>query len=377
MIPTIWTIPLIQLASGDRLSIQVYKFTGATPGKKAYLQSNLHGAEISGNAAVHQLIEFLLALDPESLCGEILLVPACNPLGTNQRSHHFSSGRYNTYDGRDWNRIFWDYEKEGEDLSAFAESQLNQEPDAIRQNYLRRIQQSFASQGQKLDSPFLAPLTELYRYRLQSLCLDANYVIDCHSSTNQGLDYLYCFPSREQSAKGFLLDYALLLNEYDGGAFDEAFLKPWLSLEKTLAQLGKRVQFDVEAWTLELGAGMAMNPESVAKGVRGIKNYLARKGVLKIPDLPLPETDSHEIAFTPRTQVQRYYAPAGGMIQNRVELGSYVRTGDLLYQILSFNKESQLPKAIDVRSSDAGLVFDLCTNHSVNQADYVLSMMKN
>ena len=58
MIPFISTIPVVQLASGDRLSLQVYQFQGAIPGKKAYLQSNLHGAEISGNAVIHQLIEF-------------------------------------------------------------------------------------------------------------------------------------------------------------------------------------------------------------------------------------------------------------------------------------------------------------------------------
>lgn len=56
MIPTISTIPLQHLASGDRLFIQVYKFIGAKPGKKAYLQGNLHGAEIVGNAVIYQLI---------------------------------------------------------------------------------------------------------------------------------------------------------------------------------------------------------------------------------------------------------------------------------------------------------------------------------
>ncbi len=120
MIPTISTIPIQHLASGDRLSLQVYKFIGAQPGKKAYLQANLHGAEIVGNAIIHQLIEFLMTLDATQLTGEIWLVPVCNPLSTNQRTHFFSTGRYNIYDGKDWNRIFWDYEKEGEDLDYFA-----------------------------------------------------------------------------------------------------------------------------------------------------------------------------------------------------------------------------------------------------------------
>ena len=90
MIPKISTIPIQQLAYGDCLSIQVYKFIGAKPGKKAYLQSNLHGAEIVGNAVIYQLIEFFRKLDDTQLQGEIWLVPACNPLGTNQRHHFFS-----------------------------------------------------------------------------------------------------------------------------------------------------------------------------------------------------------------------------------------------------------------------------------------------
>ena len=66
MIPHISTIDLFKLASGDVLSLQVYKFRG-TSGKKAYIQANLHGAEIVGNGVIQQLIEFLTALDPSQL----------------------------------------------------------------------------------------------------------------------------------------------------------------------------------------------------------------------------------------------------------------------------------------------------------------------
>jgi len=170
--------------------------------------------------------------------GEIYLVPLCNPLSINQRSHHFSTGRYNPYDGRDWNRIFWDYEKEKENIFAFAQSQLNQPPETILRQYLQKIQQSFPQRHQQIQSPLSVPFRILYRYQLQSLCLDANYIIDCHSATDRALDYLYCFSSREDSAKGFLFAHAVLMNDYDGDAFDEAFLKPWLALEKCLAELG-------------------------------------------------------------------------------------------------------------------------------------------
>ena len=37
LIPVISTIPVVQLASGDRLSLQVYQFQGAVPETKGYI----------------------------------------------------------------------------------------------------------------------------------------------------------------------------------------------------------------------------------------------------------------------------------------------------------------------------------------------------
>ncbi len=376
MNPTISTIPIQQLTSGDRISLQVYKFVGSQPGKKAYLQGNLHGCEIVGNAVIHQFIDFLSTLDDTQLTGEIWLVPVCNPASTNQRSHFFATGGFNPYDGQDWNRIFWDYEKECDDLEDFAQSQLNFDTDEIRNNYLARIQSTLKQHLQDCYSQRGLPFRHIYRYQLQSLCIDANYVIDIHSSTNQGLDFLYGFYSREESAKDFLFDYGIVMHEdeYDGDAFDEAFIKPWQGLEKALAKLGRTLQFDIESWTLELGSGMQMNPESVKKGVYGIKNYLSKKGMLKLPDLPITDPNSYHMKLASKDNIERYYAPAGGMIQSRVELGSVVNVGDRLYQLLSFNKEGNLPNVIDIKAETDGLIFDISTNYSANQGEYVLSI---
>ncbi|WP_341525922.1 succinylglutamate desuccinylase/aspartoacylase family protein [Nostoc sp. UHCC 0302] len=375
MLPIIETIALRQMASGDRLYLQVYKFIGAQPGKKVYIQSNLHGAEIVGNAVIHQLIEFLLTLNATSLVGEIWLVPVCNPMGTNERAHHFSPGRYCVYEAKDWNRIFWDYEKEADDLVAFTKSQLHIDLEVVRQSYLTTIKQQFAKILEKINSSVGVPYTELFRYKLQSLSLDADYLIDLHSSTNQALNYLFYFRNREDSAKYFLFNDGILLDKYDGDAFDEAFIKPWLALEACFQELGRDIRFDVEAWTLELGAGMQINPDSVAKGVWGVKNYLAQKGVLQISGFPVEETKSHKMKFSSRSKITKYYAIAGGMIQSRIELGSSVKAGDRIYQILSFNKESQLPSVIDVCAQQHGLVYDVSTNHAVNEGEFVLGIV--
>ncbi|MBW4606157.1 MAG: succinylglutamate desuccinylase/aspartoacylase family protein [Hassallia sp. WJT32-NPBG1] len=374
MIPEIVTIRLRQMASGDVLSLQVYKFIGANPGKKVYIQSNLHGAEIAGNAVIHQLIEFFLTLNDTDLAGEVWLVPVCNPMGTNERSHVFSSGRYCVYEAKDWNRIFWDYEKQADDLEAFTKSQLYLDIEVVRQNYLSRIKHKFQELLDKINSPSSVPYTERFRYQLQSLSLDADYLIDLHSASNQGLNYLYYFRNREESAKYFLLEHGFLLDKYDGDAFDEAFIKPWLALEDCFQQLGREIKFDVEAWTLELGTGMQMIPDSVAKGVRGVKNYLIKKGVLQI-NLSVDKTTSQEISFRARSNVIKYYASAGGMIQSRVELGSEVKAGERLYQLLSFNKEGNLPVVIDVCCEQDGLIYDVSSNRAVNEGEYVIGVI--
>jgi hypothetical protein len=165
------------------------------------------------------------------------------------------------------------------------------------------------------------------------------------------------------------------MNEYDGHAFDEAFMKPWLALEKKLADLGKKIQFDIDSWTLELGSGMQMNPDSVKKGTFSIKNYLAQKGVLKLPGFPLESTASHRVNFTIKSQIKKYYAPTGGMIQARVDLGSSIKAGQQLYQLISFNKNGDLPIVSDICAEADGLIFDISMNQAVNQGEYVLSVM--
>ena len=371
MIPSIVNVDLGKLASGDTLSLQVYKFIGATPGKKVYIQSNLHGSEIVGNAVIQQLIEFLSSLNENQITGEIWLVPACNPLGTNQRSHYFSTGRFNSYDGTNWNRIFWDYEKECDDLDAFARSQLNYSSEIIRKNYLTKIARAWQQELDKIKQPSSIPYRHFYRSQLQSLCLDADYVIDIHSSSNQGLDFLFCFQERKASAPYFLLEYGILMSEYDGHAFDEAFLKPWLALEKKLAELGKNIQFEIESWTLELGSGMIMNPESVDKGVKGIKNYLTYKQILNSVEY----LNKGNITFVQRDDIKSYYAPTGGMIQSRLNLGVSVKKGEQICQILSLNKQGKQPQIIEIFAETDGFIFDVSTNQCVNQGEYILDIL--
>ncbi len=369
MQPTVETIPLLTLASGDRLMLSVYRFQGKQPGKRCYVQANLHGAEIVGNQVIQQLIEKLTGVSTHQLSGEICLVPRCNPLATNQRHHFFASGRYNPYDGRDWNRIFWDYEKRQTDLAEFVTGHLHSDLATIEQAFRKRQQEAFADDHRHLTTVRSAPWYQQYRYQLQSLCLGFDYILDLHSSSNQGLDYCYCFASREPGGHLLGFDYGILMTTYDGDAFDEAWMKPWLALEREFKRQGRPLQFEKEAFTLELGSGMTMNPSSVTRGVQGIWNYWLAKGLLQLPQVTPTKTDTQ---FGDRQQMQGYYSNTGGLVKLAVTLGQQITAGDLLYELIQY-QEGQ-PQVVTICATAPGIVFDVGYNQSVNQGEYVLTL---
>jgi predicted deacylase len=382
VIPDIQTRPIAHLASGDTLSLQLYRFVGDRPGKKVYLQSNLHGAEVSGNVVLRELIALLCDLDSSQLQGEIWIVPNCNPFAANQRSHHFSSGRYNPYTGHDWNRIFWDYENHAAahpqdcSIATFAEQHRDDSPDQLIESFRQQIRRTFDTIADTFHTPHGLPLEQRYRYHLQDLCLDADYVIDCHSSSNLAVNYLYCFHDRQPSADAFLLKYGILMQDYDGDAFDEAFCKPWLALERELTKLDRTIVFDVEAWTLEVGSGMDADPDAIYRGLRGIKNYLVTKGVLDLPKFPLVQSLSHRTQLFERSQLVNYYAPRGGTLSQRPLIGAIVPAGQQLYQLVTFNRDGNTPETIEVSTPRRGIVFDVARNCSLNEGEYVLGVME-
>ncbi|BAQ63829.1 succinylglutamate desuccinylase/aspartoacylase family protein [Geminocystis sp. NIES-3709] len=370
MFPDYQLIKIQTLASGDILEIPTYTFEGKKGDKKVYIQANLHGAEIVGNAVIYELIRFFSKLNNNDIQGKILLVPVCNPTGINQRNLFFSTGRYSPYDGYNWNRIFWDYSHEKVNFDNFVAENINLNNQEIQANFLKDILNKFKEKIDNINLDRSISFSEHYRNILQSLSLDANYIIDIHSSSVKAIDYLYCFDFRQNSADYFLFDYAILMNKYDGNAFDEAFLNPWLILEKKFIQAGRNITFDVESWTLELGSGMTVNEESVTKGVRGIINYLCAKNMLNL-DLIIP---SKTTKFVPKNTIKSYYAPQGGIIRNRRREGTSVKKGDILYQLLSFSKGKVMPTIIEIKSADEGIIFDVSTNDTVNQGEYILGI---
>jgi predicted deacylase len=162
-----------QNASGRNMNVPLYRFIGDQPGPKVYIQSSIHGAEVQGNVVIYQLIQWL---KNQTICGEILLVPNCNPVGTNIKAGEYTLGRFDPVNGTNWNRGYY-YEQDF--VEGFAESISSEESiESIKTRFRQQVKQLLE---QKLSETWGIGLAQRLNLKLQQLAFDADYVLDLHN----------------------------------------------------------------------------------------------------------------------------------------------------------------------------------------------------
>jgi len=86
-----------EMASGAKLTVPVYSFESLqacsqprieNKAPNVYIQANMHGAEVQGNAVIFQLLELLKNCDIQS---NITLVPNANPVACNHKNGEYDS----------------------------------------------------------------------------------------------------------------------------------------------------------------------------------------------------------------------------------------------------------------------------------------------
>ena len=84
-----------EMASGAKLTVPVYSFENPQTcshscieknAPNVYIQANMHGAEVQGNAVIFQLLELLKNCDIQS---NITLVPYANPVACNHKNGEY------------------------------------------------------------------------------------------------------------------------------------------------------------------------------------------------------------------------------------------------------------------------------------------------
>ncbi|CCQ10199.1 Succinylglutamate desuccinylase/aspartoacylase [Pseudoalteromonas luteoviolacea B = ATCC 29581] len=315
-----------EIANGLPLTIPVYRLKGSGTGPSVYIQANMHGAEVQGNAVIYQLLELLKHLP---LNGDITLVPYANPIGCNQKSGEFTLGRFDPITGTNWNRMYHDHT---DLLDDFLLNHSHLDDSALKSRFKRLL----IEQSQKrLDGPANHLTTgKRIALNLQRLAHEADIVLDLHTGPIS-TKHLYCPLYAQESARYFDIQNVLLIPEGFGGAMDEACFCPWWQLSSALQAKGRDFDVAVEAFTVELGSQEKIDLREAKDDARGILSYLAHKEVIVSSE------------FKPRKMkrfgcylkdYEAFYAPMGGMVEYTAPLGEPIPAGTTIAHILRMER---------------------------------------
>ncbi|MBQ4813421.1 succinylglutamate desuccinylase/aspartoacylase family protein [Pseudoalteromonas luteoviolacea] len=359
------TIQVGELANGQALTIPVFTVGDTQAGPNVYIQANMHGAEVQGNAVIYALLE---KLKSARLAGSITLVPYANPIGCNQKSGEFTLGRFDPITGENWNRLYHDHSH----LIAEFATRFKDEPEEIIRAEFKQL---LIEQTERL---LTGPLHQLktgkrIALHLQHLAHQADLVLDLHTGPVSA-KHLYCPEYAKDSAKHFDIPHTLLIpNEFDG-AMDEACFCPWWQLSEAFAAQGREFSTLVEAFTVELGSQEHIDLKEADNDANSILSYLTHKEVIL------------ESGYRPQP-ITRYacylkdyvavYAPMGGMIDYQASLGAHVKAGDSLATVLRMDKYCDGEALQPITFAQDGIAILHFASASVNQGTELYKLFTN
>ncbi len=314
-----WSMPLLQLSSGDSLSISVFDFEGKDPAAPSvYFQSALHGSEVQGSLLAAKLVEYFSKHPPQ---GRVRIVPNCNPLGIIQKRGEYTDGRFDPVRGDNWNRrFFWeeddfswaDYEMACKKLEKSERDQLFR---AMLREDLEKKQKQAGGAAQRIA------------IQLQLLSIDFDRCLDLHCA-NRSTRHVYVAEFAKEEAKYLSIPFQLIMKkEKFGGSMDEVFFAPWVARQRRR----KDDPIPVAGFTLEFGNHEEVSAKAVKDDLEGVLNYLRHLGTVK----------GKAKKFSPKqVPLEKYHlisAPVGGITSYLVEPGKRVKRGQLLAEILVIN----------------------------------------
>lgn len=320
-------IAVAQNASGRNLNVPIYRISDGLPGPTIYIQSSIHGAEVQGNVVIYHLLQWLKS---NSINGEIILVPNCNPVGTNIKAGEYTLGRFDPVNGTNWNRGYF-YDKD--QVLRFVET-LTKE-DSIEDIKKRFRAQIDAAISNKLAQKWGLGLAQQLNLKLQKIAVQADYVLDLHNGP-VSTRHVYIPEYAKDAASAFSIPHCIFIPNTFAGALDEACFCPWWTLQDALHdKFGTEYDFNVQAFTLEMGSQEVIDFAEGEKDANSILAYLATKNVL------------HSSLYAP-AKMQRIgvslsnyktlYTDFGGMVEYCVMPGQRVKSGEVMARILNVDE---------------------------------------
>ncbi|WP_114395049.1 succinylglutamate desuccinylase/aspartoacylase domain-containing protein [Oleisolibacter albus] len=352
-------MPLPHGRPGTRRSLRVHRFGTAGAGPKVYIQAGLHAGEIPGMLVAQHLRHRLEALPDSDLRGELVLVPAANPIGLDQVVLGAGVGRFDLAAGSNFNRAFADLSAP---VAAAVRDRLGADPVANT----ALIRAAIAEAAAALPA---ASELEALRRLLLGLAADADLMLDLHCDS-EAVPHLYTthslWPGFADLAARLGCRAALLAEESGGDPFDEACSGLWWRLRQRLGG-GHPIPDACAATTIELRGLADVDDAQAAADADAILAHLAVRGVLAGP---VPAAPASVCAATPLAGVDRVQAPAAGIIAFHVPLGASVQPGALVAELVDPVSGERHP----CRARSAGIVWSRRLERFASAGDTLLSI---
>lgn len=342
--------PLLSPSLGSQKTLVAFHF--GTPGArpKVYIQASLHAEELPGMLVAHHLRQRLEAADNAGMLrGEVILVPAANPIGLSQRLDHRAMGRFEFDTAQNFNRHYPDMAAAVLDD---ARSRLGPDEQANVAT-VRQLVGAWLIQWQ--------PASELDSLRRQLLLLshDADVVLDLHCD-NDAVLHLYseeaCWPPLEPLARLLGCHAVLLARESGGGPFDERLSGLWWQLAAALRGAGVNAPLPqgCASATVELRGEGDVSHDLARKDSHAIASFLEHVGALAAAaPAPLPPMACKP---TPLAGSQTLRSPVPGVLVFLVKPGTRVNVGDVVAEVIDPTAAHQA-RVFEVRAEVAGVLY--------------------
>ncbi|MDZ4102054.1 MAG: M14 family metallopeptidase [Hydrogenophaga sp.] len=342
--------PLLSPSLGSQKTLVAFHF--GTPGArpKVYIQASLHAEELPGMLVAHHLRQRLEAADNAGLLrGEVILVPAANPIGLSQRLDHRAMGRFEFDTAQNFNRHYPDMA-----AAVLDDARSRLGPDA---------QTNVATVRQLVGAWLIQwhPTSELDSLRRQLLLLshDADVVLDLHCD-NDAVLHLYseeaCWPPLEPLARLLGCHAVLLARESGGGPFDERLSGLWWQLAAALRGAGVNAPLPqgCASATVELRGEGDVSHDLARKDAHAIAAFLEHVGALSAAaPAPLPPMACKP---TPLAGSQTLRSPVPGVLVFLVKPGTRVNVGDVVAEVIDPTADDHA-RVFEVRAEVAGVLY--------------------
>jgi hypothetical protein len=337
---------LPEAAAGTVRKLISVHFGPADAGRKVYIQAGLHADEAPGYLVACRLLELLHEADAAGeIKGEIVVVPAANPIGLSQWGTDTIQGRFDDSDHINFNRRYDDLVSElGDRLQGRLGGDARENVAAIRK---------YA--GEILKSRRPATEAEALKHLLLSLSHDADIVLDLHCD-HQALLHVYMgtalWPEGADLSAQMGAGATLLAKDSGGLPFDEANSKMWWNLAEKFP--GLPIPPACFAATVELRGVADTEPEYTEADAKNLFCFLQRRGIIAGEVPPLPELWAEA---TPLEGVDYVRAESAGILTYLKQLGDRVEQGDVIATVTQPMKNSGQGEKMQITCKTSGVFF--------------------